>query len=446
MGSVWLAHHATLNAPVALKLIDSAKLGQDAAQRFLAEARMAAALRSPHVVQILDYGVDAGTPHIAMEVLEGETLAQRLSRVQRLSVPETARVVQQVVRAIARAHDAGVVHRDLKPENIFIVQNDDDELIKVLDFGIAKASPGMLGTSVSPETRTGAVLGTPYYMSPEQVDGIESIDFRADLWALGVVAYQCLLGQLPFQGDSVGRLVLAICTRPMPVPSSAGSVPLGFDAWFARACARDVEQRFGSARQAASEFLALSEGAPSSVPAPSAPQPVVPASAAALAPNETRATRSDPLRTTTGQATNAELLARSGSVRRWRRTAPLAALGLAALAVIGWRLAQSTAAPALMPAPAAPLAAPAATPPAAPAAPGPPEREVGAPSAHERGAGAGTAAPAAAAAPPAAPATRAAAEPTVERSAPAARRKPARAGAPQARVPSQPPADLDLGI
>jgi eukaryotic-like serine/threonine-protein kinase len=136
MGSVWLAHHATLNAPVALKLIDSAKLGDDAAQRFLAEARMAAALRSPHVVQILDYGVDAGTPHIAMEVLEGETLAQRLARVQRLSVAETARVLQQVVRAIARAHDAGVVHRDLKPENIFIVRNDDDELIKVLDFAL----------------------------------------------------------------------------------------------------------------------------------------------------------------------------------------------------------------------------------------------------------------------------------------------------------------------
>ncbi|HKO94703.1 MAG TPA: serine/threonine-protein kinase, partial [Polyangiaceae bacterium] len=325
MGTVWLAHHLTLNAPVALKVIESEKLDASAVQRFLGEARMAAALRSPHVVQILDYGVDDDVPHIAMEVLEGETLAARLERVGTLHFAETARVVQQVVRAIARAHDAGVVHRDLKPENVFIVKNDDDEVIKVLDFGIAKGTPGMLGTSVQHATRTGAILGTPYYMSPEQVDGAKSIDFRSDLWALGVMTYQCLLGSLPFAGDSVGRLVLAICTRPMPVPSQVGAVPPGFDAWFAQACARDPGQRFSSARQAASAFLALSEGGVG----PASPRPAAPG-VDAFGPTHpaSNATRSDSLATTTGNATNAAVSQPSPAPRRWSRTATgLVAMG-----------------------------------------------------------------------------------------------------------------------
>jgi eukaryotic-like serine/threonine-protein kinase len=461
MGSVWLAHHATLNAPVALKVIEAATLGEASLQRFLGEARMAAALRSPHVVQILDYGVDEGTPHIAMEVLEGETLAQRLARVRRLSAAETARVVQQVVRAIGRAHDAGVVHRDLKPENIFIVRNDDDELIKVLDFGIAKASPGMLGTAVSPETRTGSILGTPYYMSPEQVDGVKSIDHRADIWALGVVAYQCLLGQLPFQGDSIGRLVLAICTRPLPVPSRVGSVPEGFDAWFARTCARDVVQRFSSARQSTSEFLALSDGQPSSAPADGAPLPVQGSGASG---GETRVTGLDPLRTTTGQAGNSELPLRAGAGQRRLRVALLAALALGALLTLGWRL--SRRAPerpavaarepqrAVVP-PAA--AAPAAVPPAAAPAAVPPA--VVPPAAAPASSGAAPVLPAAAPSPwdDALPARsgavtskpsarRPAAEQRPAKPAQPAQRAPAPANKPSTRVPSQPPADLDLGI
>ena len=126
MGSVWHAEHLTLSSPVALKLIEPGTAEDPAAlQRFLREARTAAALRSPHVVQILDYGVDDDTPYIAMELLEGESLSERLRRLGQLSLAETARVIQHMARAIGRAHEAGIVHRDLKPENVFIVKNDD---------------------------------------------------------------------------------------------------------------------------------------------------------------------------------------------------------------------------------------------------------------------------------------------------------------------------------
>jgi eukaryotic-like serine/threonine-protein kinase len=255
MGSVWLAEHLTLRSPVALKLIDPGiAANPEALARFLREAQAAASLRSPHVVQILDYGVDTGVPFIVMEVLEGESLAGRLARLGRLSPAETAKLMSHVARAMTRAHEAGVVHRDLKPDNIYIVHNDDDELAKVLDFGVAKSSLHGLGAAASSGTRTGAVLGTPYYMSPEQAEGTKAVDHRTDIWAMGVIAWECLLGTRPFEAETLGGLLLAICAREMPVPSRAGPAPPGFDAWFARACARDPTQRFATAKEAAGEL------------------------------------------------------------------------------------------------------------------------------------------------------------------------------------------------
>jgi serine/threonine protein kinase len=257
MGSVWRATHLTLNSPVAIKLIDpriaSTELG---VERFVREARAAAALRSPHVVQTIDYGVHEGIPYIAMELMEGETLSNRLDRLGRLTPADTARFLTHVGRAIGKAHDAGIVHRDLKPDNIFLVHNDDEEIAKVLDFGIAKLTDAASSQQVS-QTQTGTVVGTPYYMSPEQAGGAKSIDSRTDIWSMGVIAYQCLLGDLPFKGDSLGELILRICTGRLPVPSEAGPVPPGFDAWFARACARDPQQRFQTARQMTDAFRLL---------------------------------------------------------------------------------------------------------------------------------------------------------------------------------------------
>lgn len=259
MGTVWLAEHLRLRSQVAVKIIDPViAMDPRAVHRFLREARTAAALRSPHIVQILDYGVDGERPYIAMEMLDGESLAQRIHRDGRLSVAETARVLRHVARALGRAHDAGIVHRDLKPENIFVVKNDDETMIKVLDFGIAKARPAQADQAISSlATRTGTLLGTPHFMSPEQTEGLASVDFRADLWALGVVAFECLLGELPFKGNTVTQVALAICRDPMPIPSQVGPVLAGFDAWFARACARDPNERFESAKEAAAAFEQL---------------------------------------------------------------------------------------------------------------------------------------------------------------------------------------------
>lgn len=251
MGSVWRADHLALRSLVAIKLVEPAVLTHpDAHSRFLREAQAAASLRSPHVVQILDYGVDGELPYIVMELLEGESLASRLERLGKLTPRATAELMSQVCRAIARAHENGVVHRDLKPDNIFITANDDSEIVKVLDFGIAKHTfPGGHGM-----TQTGTVLGTPYYMSPEQTEGAKDVDFRSDLWALSVIAYECVVGQRPFDGDSIGALTLAICVRPAPIPSQNGWVPSGFDSWFARGICRDRLGRFESARELAASL------------------------------------------------------------------------------------------------------------------------------------------------------------------------------------------------
>ncbi|HET9959121.1 MAG TPA: protein kinase [Polyangiaceae bacterium] len=251
MGAIWRAQHLTLEAPVAVKLIEhDAVPDEQTVSRFLREAKAAAALRSRHVVQILDYGVEDGVPFIVMELLEGENLAQRIKRLGRLSPGETVRIVTHVARAIGRAHDAGIVHRDLKPENVFLVPSDEGVDAKVLDFGVAKVEKGVLRGDGT-ETRTGSILGTPYYMSPEQAQGNKTVDFRTDLWALAVIVFECLTGTRPFYSDGLGDLVLQICVRDVPVPSQVAEVPPGFDAWFARATQREPEQRFQSARELA---------------------------------------------------------------------------------------------------------------------------------------------------------------------------------------------------
>jgi len=253
MGSVWVAEHLTLKSEVAVKLIDPAIAeSPEALGRFMREAQASAALRSPHVVQVLDYGADGGVPFIAMELLQGESLGQRLERERRLSPETTARILGQVARAMARAHEAGIVHRDLKPDNIFLVQNDDEEVAKVLDFGIAKGKAlGLATTDGLGATRTGAILGTPYYMSPEQTEGSRQIDHRTDLWSLGVIAFECLTGSRPFDGETLGGIIMAICARPIVTPSQVAVVPPGFDEWFARATARNPDARFASAKEQA---------------------------------------------------------------------------------------------------------------------------------------------------------------------------------------------------
>jgi len=264
MGSVWEGRHASLGTKVAIKFIDQEYADSKEAQsRFVTEARAAAKLESRHAIHIFDHGVtDDGRPYMVMELLVGEPLDKRLDRLGRMQLQETARILVQVCRALQRAHAGGIIHRDLKPENIFLVHvpDDDDEIAKVLDFGIAKIKPGPGDKGLTSSTKTGAVLGTPYYMAPEQARGLRTIDHRADLWSLGVIAYKCVTGVLPFDGESVGDLLVKICTAPPPRPSlTMPGLPPAFDAWFARALEREPERRFQTATELA-EALALASG------------------------------------------------------------------------------------------------------------------------------------------------------------------------------------------
>src|SRR6185503_13814473 len=169
----------------------------------------------------------------------------------------THRLVAHVARALTRAHAIGIVHRDLKPENVFLVPDDEGEIAKVLDFGVAKWNTDWAVNNV---TKTGLLVGTPLYMSPEQARGSKDIDYRADLWSLAVITFQAMTGSLPFLSEGLGDLLAKIMFEPIPLPSSiAPYLPLEFDAWWERASSRDIDKRFQSAKEL-SDSLAVALG------------------------------------------------------------------------------------------------------------------------------------------------------------------------------------------
>jgi serine/threonine protein kinase len=247
MGSVWLASDLSLGSTCAIKLVDPDKVGNEEVRvRFQREARAAAQIRSANVVDVFDHGLWQDVPFIVMEYLEGEDLGARLDRQGRLDLRETYDIVSQVARALVRAHAMGIVHRDLKPENIFLVPGDDHEVAKVLDFGIAKLDQYSLRDKT---TKTGSFMGTPYYMSPEQARG-KNIDWRSDLWALGVIVFQCLTGKPPFESEALGDLMGMILYDPIPrITDRDPSLPSEIERFWERAINRDRELRFQSAKE-----------------------------------------------------------------------------------------------------------------------------------------------------------------------------------------------------
>ncbi|MCC6554290.1 MAG: serine/threonine protein kinase [Polyangiaceae bacterium] len=260
MGSVWKARDLLLERVVAIKLIRVRRGLDDAGAaearvRFEREARAAAQLRTRHVVQIYEYGFHGETPYIAMELLAGETLKQRLDRVGRLPPIAAAAILDQAARALEQAHAAGIVHRDLKPANIFLAREDSEEVVKILDFGVAKE------TGAEPEneaTATGQMVGSPYYMSPEQARGARDLDGRSDLWSMAVILFRALTGQKAFPGGSLGAVMAQILSEPIPVPSHvAPDLPPAIDRFFERALARDPGARFQSAAEMARAWSAL---------------------------------------------------------------------------------------------------------------------------------------------------------------------------------------------
>jgi serine/threonine-protein kinase len=258
MGSVWVADHLTLQTEVAVKFIlgDLVKDPQ-ALRRFTSEATASAQIKSPHVVQVFDHGVWNELPYIVMELLVGEDLEGRIVRGGAVSLADTALIIKQCARALSQAHTLGIVHRDIKPANVFITSPDGEIFVKLLDFGIAKRLQG----ENHAKTATGALIGTPYYMSPEQVMDDREIDFRADLWALSVVAYECLTTRLPFDGASLGAICVAInaCSY-RPVSELNPSLPREIDRWFAKAFARRPEERYGSVKELADALVTIAQG------------------------------------------------------------------------------------------------------------------------------------------------------------------------------------------
>ncbi|MBL8612727.1 MAG: serine/threonine protein kinase [Myxococcales bacterium] len=244
MGVVMLAADTALGRPVAIKFLSRAKAHKpDAVARFQREARAAASLQSEHVVRVLEVGaLPSGDPYIVMEHLRGADLAQVVQRRGGLPVEEAVEYVLQVCEALAEAHGQGIVHRDLKPQNLFVTQRPDGTpSVKVLDFGISKAAADT-GSNL---THTETVLGTPLYMSPEQVRSLKNVDHRADIWAMGAILFELVAGGPLWSAPSPSALCAMIVVDPPPtLRQRVPAAPPGLEAIVARCLMKDAGQRF----------------------------------------------------------------------------------------------------------------------------------------------------------------------------------------------------------
>lgn len=244
MGKVWIAEHLALGTEVAVKFLHGQLAREPVARlRFRREAAAAARIRSPHVVQILDYDVtDAGTPYIVMELLEGESLGALLTRRGTLDVVTTTAIVRQTCHALAKAHERGLVHRDIKPDNLFLVDGAEFPFVKVLDFGVAKDL-----AAGSPNTAE-HIVGTPQFMAPEQMAGMP-VGPQADVWSLGVLAHCCLTGTVPFDGETFAGMTEALETgRASQRLFADRSLPAEVASWLSRALDPDPTARHAEAR------------------------------------------------------------------------------------------------------------------------------------------------------------------------------------------------------
>ncbi|WP_437568742.1 protein kinase domain-containing protein [Sorangium sp. So ce542] len=260
MAAVYEAEHIDIGKRVAIKVL-AQELTTSAVvvERFLREARAAASIRSPFICDVYDSGkLDDGRPFLVLELLEGESLYERMTVVRYLDPETTVTVVSQVCRGLTKAHAASIVHRDLKPENIFLTKDEEGRLCaKILDFGLAKFyAPVDGGDAQARLTREGAVFGTPAYMSPEQVRGQGAVDHRADLWALGCITYECLTGRTVWQTEQGVAMTFAqIANAPLPQPSALRpDLPPSFTVWFEKALDRSIDRRFQTAKEFADEL------------------------------------------------------------------------------------------------------------------------------------------------------------------------------------------------
>src|SRR3954471_15644161 len=270
MAAVYEAENVDIGKRVAIKVL-AQELTSSAivVERFLREARAAASIRSPYICDVYDSGkLEDGRPFLVLELLEGESLYERMTKVRQLDIETTLLVMTQTCRGLTKAHAASIVHRDLKPENIFLTKDEDSSLLsKILDFGLAKFYAPMEGAGPQARlTREGAVFGTPAYMSPEQVRGQGAVDHRADLWALGCIVYECFTGRTVWSTEQGVAMTFAqIANAPLPRPATyRPDLPPEFTGWFDRALDRDIEKRFQTAKEFADELaIAFNQERPS---------------------------------------------------------------------------------------------------------------------------------------------------------------------------------------
>jgi eukaryotic-like serine/threonine-protein kinase len=275
MGAVWRATHITLGHDVAIKFLKMSENSDGARARFEREAKLAARLgeASRHIARVIDYGVHReALPYLVMELLQGETLGARARRERTLPLDLTAKLTVQLCRALQVAHAAGVIHRDLKPSNIFLASTEfDDVIVKLLDFGVAKSTQE---TDEDETTCAGTLIGTPGYMSPEQIL-CKRLDARTDLWAVGAVVYRLATGRSPFGQGGVAELGLRILATDPPRPSAVDPrLPRALDEWMEKALAKSAEERFQSARDLG-DALSLIAGIRELDIAPSGPLPLL---------------------------------------------------------------------------------------------------------------------------------------------------------------------------
>jgi serine/threonine-protein kinase len=249
MGAVFSATNATIGKRVALKFLTrEAARDKSATLRFQREAEAAGIIESEHIVHVFDSGTsEDGLPFLVMELLAGEDLRTRLQREGLLPIRDAVDIATQVLRGLVRAHAAGIIHRDLKPENVFLCRRDDGStLAKIVDFGISKLSHGRAAKTL---TRRGTVLGTAYYMAPEQAQAAEGVDHRADLYGAGTILFEMLTGRPPHMAPTHEAVLVAICTKDAPdVRSLRPETPASLARVLERALAREREERIATAR------------------------------------------------------------------------------------------------------------------------------------------------------------------------------------------------------
>lgn len=251
MGAVYEARHAIIGKRVAIKvLLEKFLENEELIARLLQEARLASSIGHQNIVDVTDFGTTRdGRAFVVMEFLEGESLSQLIMRDAPLPVERSLGILKQVASALGAAHAKGIVHRDVKPENVYLVRRGDLDFVKVVDFGVSKAvrSREEAGSEWQRLTRTGAVLGTPLFMSPEQAAGNEDIDERADIWSTALILYECLTGELPFRGNNYLGVVAQIQNKDVQPPSAMRpelGIPPAVDRVIMRGLEKDRARRY----------------------------------------------------------------------------------------------------------------------------------------------------------------------------------------------------------